>query len=162
MYGVSKRRQIKLLLRGGQSQRKTSERTGVSLSTVKRIAKEPDPVGSDDRAERKRRQIGRPSVVQDQRELVDKLLRANPKVKSAEILKQVDLNGYLGKKSALYALVASTRSRISGKETSAIVERSGSQFSEDTISEKTAFPHEHPVREFQIGLTLHSRNRHPE
>jgi hypothetical protein len=83
--------------------------TGVSLSSVKRIAKEADVFHVDDAAERKRRGIGRPSKVQRFRLSIAEILVQSPDIKSIDILRRVRLMGYPGGKTALYALIATLR-----------------------------------------------------
>lgn len=109
MIPVSERRRIQALLRGGRSKASVARETGVSLRSVKRIAKEPELDHTDDARERRRRGIGRPSLARAFRELVLGLLREDPDLKSAEILRRARDAGYEGGKSALYALVASLR-----------------------------------------------------
>ena len=82
---------------------------GVSLCSVKRIAEEVPVVHVDDAAEREKRRIGRPSIVENFRKLVVKILEEKPDLPSLEILRRVREAGYQGGKTALYALVASVR-----------------------------------------------------
>ena len=62
MLGVNKRREVKTLLREHKPSA-VARLTGVSLSSVKRIAKETDVCHVDDASERRRRRIGRPSKI---------------------------------------------------------------------------------------------------
>ena len=62
MLGVNKRREVKTLLREHKPSA-VARRTGVSLSSVKRIARESDVGHVDDATERRRRRIGRPSKI---------------------------------------------------------------------------------------------------
>jgi hypothetical protein len=105
---VHKRKEVKALLRR-HGPRAVVRLTGVSLSSVKRIAKEADVFHLDDAAERKRRGIGRPSKVQRFRLSIAEILAQNPDIRSIEILRRVRLMGYPGGKTALYALVATLR-----------------------------------------------------
>src|SRR5439155_25892884 len=82
---------------------------GVSLCSVKRIAEEVPEVHVYDAAEREKRRIGRPSIVEDFRKSVVKILEEKPDLPSLEILRRVREAGYQGGKAALYALVASVR-----------------------------------------------------
>ena len=82
---------------------------GISLCSVKRIAEETPVVHIDDAAEREKRQIGRPSLVENFRKLVVAILEEKPDLPSLEILRRVREAGYPGGKTALYALVASLR-----------------------------------------------------
>ena len=63
----------------------------------------------DDEAERNKRQIGRPSTVQNFRKQVLGILAESPDLPSLEILRRVREAGYQGGKTALYDLVASLR-----------------------------------------------------
>lgn len=86
--------------------------TGVSLSEIRRIEAE-DPVESyDDAAERRRRGIGRPSKAEPLRAFVVGRLAENPKLTSLALLQGAKLAGYLGSKSAFYALVARLRPEV--------------------------------------------------
>jgi hypothetical protein len=84
---------------------------GVSLSSIKRIAAEARVVHVDDAAERARRQIGRPSLVENSRKLVVEILQEKADLPLVEGLRRVRQAGYAGCKSALYGLVASLRPR---------------------------------------------------
>jgi transposase len=83
--------------------------TGVSLRSVKRIAQEEAVRHVDDKAERNKRQIGRPSTVQNFRKQVVGILQQTPELPSLEILRRVREAGYQGGKTGLYDLVASLR-----------------------------------------------------
>ena len=65
----------------------------------------------DDARERGQRQIGRPSTVANFRKQVIEILQETPDLASLEILRRVRESGYRGGKTALYALVASLRSK---------------------------------------------------
>ena len=73
--------------------------TGVSLRSVNRIAEEFPVVHVDDAAEREKRRIGRPSIVEDFRKLVVKILEDKPDLPSLEILRRVREAGYQGGKT---------------------------------------------------------------
>jgi transposase len=104
-----KRHEVEILLRAGHRKTEVARLTGVSLCSVKRIAEE-NPVGHvDDAAERRKRQIGRPSTVQNFRKQVAGILEETPDLASLEILRQVREVGYQGGKTALYDLVALLR-----------------------------------------------------
>jgi transposase len=109
MLGMLKRHEIKVLLKAGHSQAEVAKLAGVSLRSVKRVAKEGDVDRVDDAAERLRREIGRPSLVQDFRKPVTELLEREPHLLSVEVLRRMRLEGYTGQKSALYSLIASVR-----------------------------------------------------
>ena len=107
--GMLKRHEVKVLLKAGHSQAEVAKLAGVSLRSVKRVAKEGDIDRVDDAAERLRREIGRPSLVQDFRKPVAELLEKEPHLLSVEVLRRMRLEGYTGQKSALYSLIASVR-----------------------------------------------------
>ena len=104
-----KRHEVEILLKAGHAQTEVARLAGVSLCSVKRIAEEAPVVHVDDAAEREKRRIGRPSIVEDFRKLVVKILEEKPDLPSLEILRRVREAGYQGGKTALYALVASAR-----------------------------------------------------
>src|SRR5262250_954430 len=109
MLGMLKRHEVEILLKAGHPKTEVARLTGVSLCSVKRIAEESPVVHVDDDAERTRRQIGRPSTVQNFRKQVVGILQETPELASLEILRRVREVGYQGGKTALYDLVASLR-----------------------------------------------------
>ena len=104
-----KRHEVEILLKAGHRKAEVARLTGVSLRSVKRIAQEAPVVHVDDEAERNKRQIGRPSTVQNYRKQVVGILQETPDLPSLEILRRVREVGYQGGKTALYDLVASLR-----------------------------------------------------
>jgi len=104
-----KRHEVEILLKAGHSKAEAARLAGVSLRSVNRIAEEAPVVPVDDAAEREKRRIGRPSMVEDFRKPVVKILEDTPDLPSLEILRRVREAGYPGGKTALYALVASVR-----------------------------------------------------
>ena len=104
-----KRHEVEILLKAGHPKAEVARLAGVSLCSVKRIAEEVPVVHVDDAAEREKRRIGRPSIVEDFRKPVLKILEEKPDLPSLEILRRVREAGYQGGKTALYALVASVR-----------------------------------------------------
>ena len=104
-----KRHEVEILLKAGHSKAEVARLAGVSLRSVNRIADEAPVVHVDDAAEREKRRIGRPSIVEDFRKPVVKILEETPDLPSLEILRRVREAGYQGGKTALYALVASLR-----------------------------------------------------
>jgi len=104
-----KRHEIKVLRKAGHSMAEVAKLAGVSLRSVIRVSKEADIEHVDDLAERRQRGIGRPSLVQNFRKWVSELLEKEPHLKSVEIFRRARLNGYGGRKTAFYALVASLR-----------------------------------------------------
>jgi hypothetical protein len=97
------------LVKAGHRKTEVAGLTGVSLRSVKRIAEESPVVHVDDVAERGKRRIGRPSMVETFRKLVLEILEEKPELASLEILRRVRQAGYGGGKTVLYALVASVR-----------------------------------------------------
>jgi hypothetical protein len=104
-----KHHEVEILLKAGHPKTEVARLAGVSLCSVKRIAEEAPVVHVDDAVEREKRRIGRPSIVEDFRKLVVKILQEKPELPSLEILRLVREAGYQGGKTALYALVASVR-----------------------------------------------------
>jgi len=104
-----KRHEVEILLKAGHRKTAVARLAGVSLCSVKRIAEETPVVHVDDAAEREKRRIGRPSIVEDFRKLIVAILEEKPDLPSLEILRRVREAGYRGGKTALYALVASLR-----------------------------------------------------
>ncbi len=104
-----KRHEVEILLKAGHGKAEVARLAGVSLCSVKRIAEEVPVIHVDDAAEREKRRIGRPSIVEDFRKPILKILEEKPDLPSLEILRRVHEAGYQGGKTALYALVASVR-----------------------------------------------------
>jgi transposase len=103
------RHKIQVLLEAGHSQRDVAERCEASLSTVRRVAEEGTVQQVDAAAETRRRRIGRPSQTDAMAEKIRDWLTTDPQVQTRELLRRAKLDGYTGKKSALYALVAGLR-----------------------------------------------------
>ena len=104
-----KRHEVEILLKAGHRKMEVARLAGVSLCTVKRIAQENPVVHVDDKGERRKRQIGRPSTVASFRNQIVQILQQEPDLASLEILRRVRNAGYEGGKTALYELVASLR-----------------------------------------------------
>jgi transposase len=104
-----KRHEVEILLKAGHPKIEVAHLTGVSICSVKRIAEEAPVVHVDDVAEREKRRIGRPSIVEDFRKRVAEILEEKTDLPSLEVLRRVREAGYKGGKTALYALVASLR-----------------------------------------------------
>jgi transposase len=104
-----KRHEVEILLKAGHPKTEVARLSGVSLRSVKRIAEEESVVHVDDKAERVKRQIGRPSTVATFRKQVVDILKEEPDLASLEILRRVREAGYRGGKTALYAVAASLR-----------------------------------------------------
>jgi len=109
MLGLLKRHEVETLLKAGHKRTEIACVTGTSYNSVKRIAKEATIEHFDDTAERRRRRIGRPSIVEGFRNSIRNILEKQPHMPSLDILRQVRKAGYTGGKSALYALVALLR-----------------------------------------------------
>lgn len=104
-----KRHEVEILLKAGHRKTEVARLAGVSLCTVKRIAEENPVVHVDDKGERRKRQIGRPSTVASFRNQIVQILQQEADLASLEILRRVRNVGYEGGKTALYELVASLR-----------------------------------------------------
>src|SRR6266478_7517615 len=109
MLGMLKRHEVEILLKAGHPKTEVARVAGVSPCSVKRIAEETPVVHVDDAAEREKRRIGRPSIVEHFRKIIVKILEEKSDLPSLEILRRVREAGYQGGKTALYALVASVR-----------------------------------------------------
>ncbi len=112
MLGLIKRHEVQVLRRAGHNQTEVSRLTGVSLTEIRRIEAESPIEHFDDAAERRRRGIGRPSKAEPLRAFVLDRLAENPKLTSQALLQGAKLAGYLGSKSAFYALVARLRPEV--------------------------------------------------
>ena len=104
-----KRHEVEILLKAGHRKTEVARLSGVSLCSVKRIAQENAVVHVDDKAERRKRQIGRPSTIATFRNQIVQILQQEPELASLEILRRVRNAGYKGGKTALYELVRSLR-----------------------------------------------------
>jgi transposase len=104
-----KRHEIEILLKAGHPKTEVARLAGVSARSVHRIAEESPVVHVDDAAEREKRHIGRPSIVEDFRKFVLEILKENADLPSREILRRAREAGYAGGKTGLYGLVASVR-----------------------------------------------------
>jgi transposase len=109
MLGMLKRHEIEILLKAGHSKTEVARLAGVSARSVHRIAEENPIMDVNDSAERARRHIGRPSIVEDFRKSILDHLNEKADLPSREILRRVRAAGYRGGKTALYGLVASLR-----------------------------------------------------
>jgi transposase len=93
--------EVQILLKAGHCKAEVARLAGVSLRFVNRIAEQTPVVQVDDAAEREKRRIGRPSKVEDFRNIVVKILEEKPDLLSLEILRRVQEAGYPGGKTAL-------------------------------------------------------------
>ena len=109
MLGLLRRHEVKILLQAGHKRSEVVRLTGISPSSVQRIAGEEPIEHFNDTAERRRRRIGRPSIVEGFRKIISDILEKQPDLPSLDILRQVREAGYGGSKTVLYTLVASLR-----------------------------------------------------
>jgi len=109
MLPLLKRHEIQVLLRAGHSQADVAEKTGVSVDTVVRVKREDAVSGVDDAAERRERRIGRPSKASPFAAQIKAWLTQEPELPTQELLRRASEAGYMGHKSAFYALVAGAR-----------------------------------------------------
>jgi transposase len=109
MLPLLKRHEIQVLRGAGHSRAEVARLAGVSVNTVKRVDRETEVVAVDDRAEARRRGIGRPSKAEPFREWIGKALEPEPELPTLELLRRARLAGYDGQKTAFYGLVQSLR-----------------------------------------------------
>jgi transposase len=126
LLGLIKRHEVQVLRRAGHSQAEVARLTGISLSEIRRIEAEAPIENFDDAAERRRRGIGRPSKAEPLRSHVAQRLAENPHATSLELLRSAKVAGYVGSKSAFYALVARLRPQIT-KSVGAVGELPGDE-----------------------------------
>lgn len=103
------RHKAQVLLQAGHTHKEVAEYTEMGLRTTWRIAREPPVRDLDDRAERKKRKIGRPSKTEAFRKSVEETLRAEPDLMSLELFRRARQQGYSGGKSAFFELVKTVR-----------------------------------------------------
>jgi transposase len=116
MLQTLKRHEVQILLRANYARTEVARLSGVSPCSVRRIAGEAPVVLFDDAAERAKRRIGRPSVVEEFRKIIGDILKEKADARSLEVFRQIQEAGYKGGKTALYALVASLRPMAPGAE----------------------------------------------
>lgn len=109
MLPLLKRHEIQVLLSVDMPLAKIAERVGVSVATVKRVRSESPVEHVDDRAERRRRRVGRPSKAEQFADDVRRWLAEEPELPTQELLRRAKERGYRGGKSAFYAMVAAAR-----------------------------------------------------
>ncbi len=109
MLPLLKRHEIQVLVRAGHALADVARRTGASEDTVARVRDEAAVVATDDAAARKARKIGRPSKAAAHTESVRSWLAEEPDLPTQEIFRRAKEIGYVGRKSALYGLVAGLR-----------------------------------------------------
>src|SRR2546429_4727016 len=89
MLGMLKRHEIEILLKAGHSKAEAARLAGISLRSVKRIAAEAPVVHVDHAADREKRRIGRPSIVEDFREPIQKIPEEKTDLPSLENLRHL-------------------------------------------------------------------------
>lgn len=104
-----KRHAIQVLRQAGHTLEEISQFVDVGKRSVQRVIAEADVISMDTPTERARRAIGRPSKAEAYRPKVEAWLKAEPELRSVELLRRAQLAGYDGAKSALYELVRSVR-----------------------------------------------------
>lgn len=111
MIDMLKRHEIQVLRRAEHTWSEIATLSGVSEKTARRIATENPVTTVDNGAERARREVGRPSKAEEYRAVLVKALTEDPALKSVELLHRARQAGYVGGKSALYALAQTLRVR---------------------------------------------------
>jgi transposase len=111
MIDMLKRHEIQVLRRAAHTWSEIAALSGVSEKTARRIAAEVAVTTADNRAERARRHVGRPSIAEAHRELLVQALVEDPGLRSVELLHRARQAGYTGGKSAVYALAQTLRVR---------------------------------------------------
>jgi transposase len=111
MLGMTKRHEIQVLRGAGHTQEAVAAAAGVSTRSVQRVDAESCVMTFDDRAERARRRIGRPSKTEPLRDFLAAQLATDPDLLGVELLRRAKQRGYSGAKSALYALLGELRVR---------------------------------------------------
>ena len=96
MLGLLKRHEVEILLKAGHKRTEIARLTGISRSSVQRIAGEAAIGHFEDTAERRNRRIGRPSIVEGFRKAIRDILEKEPDLPSLDILRQVQKAGYSG------------------------------------------------------------------
>jgi transposase len=109
MIDMLKRHEIQVLRRAGHSLDEVARLAGVSRRSVVRVDAETAVTQIDNKTERVLRKIGRPSKAEPFRSFVVEQLTKEPGVLSVELLRRARLEGYKGRKTALYELVQSIR-----------------------------------------------------
>ena len=106
MFSAMKRLQVQTLAKsGGLLAKEVAERTGVSVSTVRRVVKE-RPVRNLEATEAERsRRTGCPSKLEPFRVDVERWLKEDPRIGSGVILERLHQEGCAAKKSAAYDFV---------------------------------------------------------
>jgi transposase len=104
-----RRHETRLLRKAGKTQKEIRELTGVAERSIRRIEREAPAEGFDDRAEARRRKVGRPSKVAPFLRRIEELLEDEPWMQSLEVFRRLKEDGYSGGKSAIAEAVAKMR-----------------------------------------------------
>ena len=104
---------IQTLREAGRTLKEVAAQVGVSKRAVQMIVREPRVTDLTPVPMPRSHGVGRPSVVEEVRGVVADLLAAEPGLPTVEGLHRTKALGYRGRKSALYALVASLRPEAS-------------------------------------------------
>lgn len=111
MLPLLKRHEIQVLLTAGFPAADVARRSGTSVDTVRRVAKEAAVTDTDDEARCKERKVGRPSKAAPFATWVATWLKEDAGLPTQELLRRAMEKGYSGNKSAFYGLVAGLRPR---------------------------------------------------
>ena len=160
MLSLHVRARIRELLRRGLSLAAIAREMRVSLSSIKRIAKEPETKCLDDVSERRRRRIGRPSVTCAHRAWLVETLRMQPQRPTVELLAIARERGYSGSKSTFYVLVNSIRPSSEelevGREAAAESSQPVACVRRSLVLDNPLSPDTNPAR-IEVGFRLRSR-----
>jgi len=105
---------VQKLRKAGVSQKQVRELSGISERTTSRIEKEAEVTAGDDTSYRRKRNLGRPSSVEQYESEIQQWLaqERNPEdgpVQGQEVLRRLRAKGYSGGKTAVYDLVRRLR-----------------------------------------------------
>lgn len=103
------RHAIQVLLKAGFSVVEAAEQTSTSPDTVRRVRRETPVDHVDDKAAKSARRVGRPPKAAAYGTKVSKWLEAEPTLPTQELLRRALDDGYSGRKTAFYSLVAGLR-----------------------------------------------------
>jgi transposase len=109
MLHALKRYEIQLLVAVGHTQAEVARFAGVDERTVRRVLREAPVMITASVVEDVSRTVGRPSIVEPYRALVQQILEKDPALLSVEVLRRARVAGYRGGKTALYELSAAVR-----------------------------------------------------
>jgi hypothetical protein len=103
---------VQQLLRAGLTARAVAREAGISLRSVRRIAREAPITSLDAPSVGVSQRVGRPRVTDDVRALVRELLAAEPELPIGEVWRRVRAAGTPLGLSTMYRVVASVRATI--------------------------------------------------